>query len=222
MDGPAYLTKKMWLTPPTSIRTPDHSANPLVPSSTTLLCPAEFSLSPLSSRWKAEGNGSHTGNIRTGTQPLHLQASHLSMHGSPKGPHSAQNLEREDLGLDWLYLACQCIQPPNPQSTLLTLYSHGRLNHRPYFDFVLKAPLNLFISLLPALQRKNGQPYAFCTQVLLVSGFSSFLSPSHLAMTLNHPTCNNPPLIPSLFAFFRCIFEQERQSACWVLDNSRL
>lgn len=144
MDGPAYLTKNIWLTPPTSICKPDHSANPLVPSSTTLLCPAEFSLSPLSSRWKAEGNGSHTGNIRTGTQPLHLQASQLSMHGSPKGPHSAQDLEREDLGLDWLYLACQCIQPPNPQSTLLTLYSHGRLNHRSLCWFRLESTFESF------------------------------------------------------------------------------
>lgn len=51
--------------------------DPLVPSSPTLLCPAELILSPLSSTWKAKGNGSPTGNIRTGTQSLHLLASRL-------------------------------------------------------------------------------------------------------------------------------------------------
>lgn len=94
-------------------------SDPLVPYSPTLLCPAELSVSPLSFRWKAKGNGSPTGNIRTGKQPLHLLASRSLRTPVPRGPGSAQDLGWEDQGMDWFYPAWQRIQAPAPS-----------LNHR--------------------------------------------------------------------------------------------
>lgn len=74
-------------------------SDPLVHSSPTLLCPAERTLNPLSSRWKPKGNSSPTGNIRTGTQPLHVLASWPLRTLVSRGPGSEQDLEWEDWGL---------------------------------------------------------------------------------------------------------------------------
>lgn len=104
-------------------------SDPLVHSSPTLLCPAERTLNPLSSRWKPKGNSSPTGNIRTKTQPLHLLASRPLCTLVPRGPGSEQDVGWEDRGVDWFYPAWQSIQVPNLPPALLLFLSHGRLNH---------------------------------------------------------------------------------------------
>lgn len=139
IDDSAYLSENV-ITPP-FVRKPynlliqQSRSDPRVPSSPTLRCLSERSLGSLSSRWKAEGNGSHTGNFRTGTKPIHLPDSRPLRTPVTRGPASVQVQSRtSDWMIKWFGLALPNLEghTRTKSSTLhfnLTV-CHGRLNHR--------------------------------------------------------------------------------------------
>lgn len=75
-----------------SIRRPDlppappKPSDPPVPPSSALFCPAELSINPLSSTWKATGNDSPTGNIRGRTSAVQPPSEHASPTESELSP----------------------------------------------------------------------------------------------------------------------------------------
>lgn len=75
-------------------------------------------------RLKPKGNDIPIGNIRNGTQPLHLLASR------PQHTPFSWTLGWGDQGVDWFYPAWERIQARNPSVTFLTLLSHGTLHQR--------------------------------------------------------------------------------------------
>lgn len=77
---------------------------------------------PLSLRLKPKGNDISIGNIRNGTQALHLLASR------PQHTPFSWTLGWRDQGVDWFYPASERVQAPNPSATFLTLLSHGILH----------------------------------------------------------------------------------------------
>lgn len=95
-----------------------------VPPSATRPCSVERVHRPLSLRLKPKGNDIPIGNIRNGTQLLHLLASR------PQHTPFSWTLGRRDQGMDWFYPAWERIQAPNPSATFLTLRSHGTLHQR--------------------------------------------------------------------------------------------
>lgn len=79
---------------------------------------------PLSLKLKPKGNDIPIGNIRNGTQALHLLASR------PQHTPFSWTLGWKDQGVDWFYPASERVQAPNPSATFLTLLSHGTLHQR--------------------------------------------------------------------------------------------
>lgn len=101
-----------------------NSSESLVPLSAILPCSMEHLHHPLSLRLKPKGNDIPIGNIRNGTQPLHLLASR------PQHTPFSWTLGWRDQGVDWFYPAWERIQAPNPSASFLTLLSHGTLHQR--------------------------------------------------------------------------------------------
>lgn len=95
-----------------------------VPLSAILACSIEHLHRPLSLRLKPKGNDIPIGNIRNGTQSLHLLASR------PQHTPFSWMPGWRDQGVDWFYPAWERIQAPNPSATFLTLLSHGTLHQR--------------------------------------------------------------------------------------------